>query len=223
MFLSFNTNVSKITEGESLTFTALLTDPDGVDDIVGGSLVSENEMIDYGPFIAAGQAGTYSLSLSWMQIQQAAPINFENSDLPLIFRARFFDQGGQKAVKEAAIGLFCEGGSACNGSCTDLAVDGVNCGTCGHACVSMACEKGGCAPTWSACFAAADGFSTCTEICQSSGNSCAEAQCDESTTKYYNDMIDCMNSSSGLAGAEPCNTIQDWVTPAIQCCCTDPN
>jgi len=139
LFLSFNTNVSKITEGESLTFTALLTDPDGVDDIVGGSLLSENEMIDYGPFIAAGQAGTYSFSLSWMQIQQATPINFENSSPSLVFRARFFDQGGNKAVKDSQITLSCDGGSACNGSCTDLAIDGSNCGTCGHACASMIC------------------------------------------------------------------------------------
>lgn len=48
VFLSFSTNVGKITQGESVTFTALLTDPDGVDDIVGGSLLSENEKLTSG-------------------------------------------------------------------------------------------------------------------------------------------------------------------------------
>ena len=38
VFLSLQTNVAKITAGESVTFTAVLTDPDGVDDIVGGTL-----------------------------------------------------------------------------------------------------------------------------------------------------------------------------------------
>lgn len=224
VFLSFNTNVSKITEGESLTFTALLTDPDGVEDIIGGSLLSENEMIDYGPFVAAGQAGTYSFSLSWVQINQAAPIGFENADLPLVFRARFFDQGGHKAINDAEVVLYCDGGSACNGVCTDLGVDGANCGTCDHTCASMGCEKGGCTPTWSACFAAVDGFSTCSEICQSTGEVCAEAQCDGGgTTKYYDNIIDCMKSSGGLSGGDSCDMVQDWLKPALKCCCTDSN
>lgn len=38
VFLSLKTNVSKITAGETVVFTAILTDPDGVADIVGGEL-----------------------------------------------------------------------------------------------------------------------------------------------------------------------------------------
>lgn len=223
VFLSFSTNVGKITEGESVTFTALLTDPDGLDDLVGGSLLSESEAIDYGPLVAAGQPGSYSISLSWAQIHQSDPIAFENAEPPRVFRARFFDQKGNKAVKDAEILLTCVGGSACAGTCTDLGLDGTNCGTCGHACASMGCEQGGCTPVWSECFAAADGFNTCSEICKSVGETCANAQCSGSTTKYYNDMIDCMKSSGGLAGAEPCDKNQNWVSPAIKCCCTDSN
>lgn len=63
MFLSFNTSASKITDGESITFTAILTDPDGVADIIGGSLLTEDEAIDYGPMAVAGE-GTFSISLS---------------------------------------------------------------------------------------------------------------------------------------------------------------
>src|SRR5688572_16528714 len=49
VFLSLQTNVSKITAGESVIFTAVLTDPDGVDDIVGGTLSDQTGMIGYGP------------------------------------------------------------------------------------------------------------------------------------------------------------------------------
>lgn len=224
VFLSFSTNVGKITEGESVTFTALLTDPDGVDDIVGGSLLNENETVDFGPLIAAGQPGTYSISLSWAQIDQSDPIIFENAESTRMLRARFFDQEGHKAVKEAEIVLFCDGGSSCDGACTNLDIDDANCGTCGHTCASMDCKDGGCAPSWSMCFAAADGFSTCTEICQSISNECAEAQCGSGgTVQYYVDMIDCMSSSGALPSAEPCGNVQTWLSPAIRCCCTDSN
>ena len=60
VLLSLQTNVPKITAGESVTFTAILTDPDGVDDIVGGTLSDTTGSIGYGPFVAAGQPGTYS-------------------------------------------------------------------------------------------------------------------------------------------------------------------
>jgi hypothetical protein len=223
VFLSFKSNVSKITEGESLIFTALLTDPDGVSDIIGGSLLSEDEMIDYGPFVAAGQAGAFSISVSWSQIHQVAPISFENADLPTVFRARFFDQAGNAAIKDAGITLFCDDGSACDGSCTDLGLDGFNCGACGHTCTSMSCESGACTPTWSECASKADGFSTCSEICNSIGATCAEAQCGGYTVNYYIGIFDCMNNSGSMSSPEPCDQIQNWASPSIKCCCTDPN
>ncbi len=223
VFLSFNTNVGKITQGESVTFTALLTDPDGVDDIVGGSLLSENEKIDFGPLIAAGQPGTYSISLSWAQIHQSDPIFFENAEPPRVFRARFFDQKGHQAVMDAEIVLMCAGGSACGGSCTDLDLDGMNCGNCGHACASMGCQGGICAPNLSGCFVVEDGLDTCAAICKSLAETCAELQCDGFTVKKYASIRDCLGDSAGVFVDESCDMIQTWVKPAIKCCCTDSN
>lgn len=223
VFLSFNTNVSKITEGESVIFTALLTDPDGVEDIIGGSLLSENEAIDYGPFVAAGQVGTYSISLSWAQIEQSASINFENTELSLPLRARFFDQGGNKAVSDAQITLACAGGSACNGSCTNISADGANCGACDHTCSSMTCSESKCGPIWSECFVKTDGFSTCAEVCQSISESCEEAQCGAFTTEYYGTMMECLKQTGEISGVDSCDKVQSWINPVIRCCCSDLN
>src|SRR5690606_3063546 len=79
VILSLSSNVTQMTEGESVTFTAILTDPDGVSDIVGGSLLDAQGAVDFGPFVAAGQPGTYSITLSWAQIHQAISIHFENT------------------------------------------------------------------------------------------------------------------------------------------------
>lgn len=71
MIINLQTNVTKITVGETVLFTAVLTDPDGLDDIVGGTLSDQTGMIGYGPFMAAGQPGTCSISLAWEAMHQA--------------------------------------------------------------------------------------------------------------------------------------------------------
>jgi hypothetical protein len=47
---------------ESITFTAVLTDPDGIDDLIGGSLTNADGSIQYGAFVTSGQEGSYSLT-----------------------------------------------------------------------------------------------------------------------------------------------------------------
>ena len=44
-FLTFGTNVTSIGWGGAVTFTAVLTDPDGIDDLIGGSLTSPDGAI----------------------------------------------------------------------------------------------------------------------------------------------------------------------------------
>ena len=225
VFLDFSASGEKITEGGSVIITAILTDPDGVDDIVGGSLKNEDGSVDFGPFMAAGQPGTYSITLTWAQLHEDKPIEFENTESERVVFARFFDQMGHEATKSLVLGLQCPGGSACDGACTDLALDGANCGTCGHTCAAMACEQGGCAPTWSPCVGAGDGLSTCAEVCQSLGEGCAENQCGfgENTVQFYDSALDCMNDQPSGNVKDSCDFVQGWANPVIRCCCTDSN
>ncbi|MFY0533275.1 hypothetical protein [Nannocystis pusilla] len=219
VFLSLSTNPKAITEGDSFTVTAILTDPDGVDDIVGGSLLNVDGSAEFGPFIAAGTEGTYSVTLSWAQIHQAESIHFENMVESRDFNARFFDQAGNSTTKTVSVSLECESGSACEGVCTDLSSDTINCGTCGHPC-SLACVAGKCGPSWSQCIGGDDGFSTCTQVCQSVGQTCAESQCGGVTVQTFDTLSECNNDENGEPFKQSCDAMQDWADPAIKCCCT---
>lgn len=226
VILSLSKNVTKITEGESVIFTAMVTDPDGLDDLVGGSLLSMDESIDYGPFVAAGQPGTYSLTLSWAQIHQADPISFEDSEPTRTFVARFFDQKGNKATVSTDVTLTCVGGSACAGACTDLATDGANCGSCGRACGggADACASGECAPAYGACVDNEGQMVTCAEVCQAAGETCVTHGCQgEATALFFDDLDDCMTDNNVSYGLLTCDEVHEWSinSNTIRCCCTD--
>jgi hypothetical protein len=224
VFLSLQSNVSKITSGESVTFTAVLTDPDGVDDIVGGTLSDETGKIGYGPFVAAGQPGTYSITVSWDAMQQADPIEFENADLMRVFRAEFYDQAAHKVRKDTNLALTCATGSACDGVCTDLMNDLNHCGACGGVCKD-GCSAGQCMPTWGECLSMISGIETCDMYCASVGEACVENGCGgfDATIRIFDVKMNCEQALSPNISKEPCNTIQTWAEdrPVIQCCCSD--
>ena len=223
VFLSLQTNVSKITAGESVIFTAVLTDPDGVDDIVGGTLSDVSGMIGYGPFVAAGQEGTYSVSLSWDAVNQAQAIQFEGMDLKQIFRAEFYDQAANKVHQDVELTLTCVEGSACGGVCTDIMVDADHCGACGKVCEG-GCGEGQCAPKWGECINASSGFDTCDLYCPSIGETCVENACGPltGTIRAFTQTTDCEAEKLGSTVKQPCSMVQTWgMSPVVQCCCSD--
>lgn len=223
VFLSLQTNVSMFTAGESVIFTAVLTDPDGVDDIVGGTLSNDDGAIGYGPFVAAGQEGTYSITLSWDAVHQADAIQFEGADLVRAFRAEFYDQAGNKVTKAVDLTLTCEEGSACDGVCIDIMTDAEHCGSCAGMC-DGGCDAGKCAPKWGECINIDSGFDTCSIYCTSIGESCVENGCDQDATiRGYNALSDCMDEVLISPFGEPCDAVQPWAPgrSTIQCCCTD--
>lgn len=221
-FISFSTNVGQISEGESVVFTAIVSDPDGFDDIAGGTLFTEDGAFSYGPFVSAGQEGTYSITVSWAEIDQVASIEFENFDLDRVFRAEFFDKEGHKVTQDTTITLHCDGGGACDGSCKDFQIDGSNCGACGKLC-SGGCGGGECLPIYGECIVEADGFLTCDEYCQDAGEQCVEAGCDGNTLKGYGIKINCLDEVGAFHFSEPCSQPQPWGPGrnAVRCCCSD--
>ena len=223
-FISFSTNVGQITEGESVVFTAIVSDPDGFDDIAGGTLFTQDGAFSYGPFVSAGQEGTYSITVSWAEVDQVASIEFEDFDLDRVFRAEFFDKEGHKVTKDTMITLHCEGGGACGGSCKDFQIDGANCGTCGKIC-SGGCGGGECLPIFGECIVEQDGFLTCEDYCQAGGEQCVEAGCDGNTVKGYVIQLDCSDDIGANHYSEPCSEPQTWgaARNVIRCCCSDTN
>ena len=224
VFLSLQTNVSKVTAGESVTFTAVLTDPDGVEDIVGGTLSDQTGMIGYGPFVAAGQEGTYSIMVSWDAMNQAETIQFEGMDLARVFRAEFYDQAANKVSKDANLTLTCAEGSACDGVCTDLASNDNHCGTCGHAC-DAGCSASLCKPKFGGCIDKNSGFATCDAYCGSVGESCVENGCGmySMTIRAYSGPTECAENFVVNEFHEPCDKVRSWAAgeAAVKCCCTD--
>ena len=221
-FLSFSTNVGTITDGESVVFTATVSDPDGLDDIAGGTLFTGDGAFSYGPFVAAGQEGTYSITISWGDIDQVETIEFENYDLDRTFRAEFFDAKGKSASRDTKITLNCPGGGACGGACKDFQVDADNCGSCGKAC-GGGCESGACGPIFGECINMDNVFASCSEYCQGVGEQCVESGCNGLTYSGYDSDDFCVDDVGASSFSNPCEHINSWVgnEVVIRCCCTD--
>lgn len=143
--LTFATNVTRITQNESVIITALVSDPDGTADLVGGTLAAPGGSV-YGSFVASSP-GSYSLTLSWSAIQQVEAIEFEDvTEISRTFNASFLDSAGHSTGRSFELALHCDGLGACDGRCTNLETTS-NCGQCdnecsgeGHQCVDRACD-----------------------------------------------------------------------------------
>ena len=221
-FISFSTNVGQITDGESVIFTAIVSDPDGFGDIAGGTLFTQDGKFSYGPFVSAGQEGTYSITVSWAAIDQVEAIEFENLEEERVFRAEFFDKGGHKVAQETTIKLRCDGGGACGGGCKDFKTDGANCGGCGVVCTN-GCEGALCLPVRGECINSQSGFSDCNAYCQSVAEMCVAQGCEGATFLGYDSMLICQGEKGAFLYDDPCNAPQTWDAnrSAIRCCCSE--
>lgn len=115
-FLTFGTNVTSLTEDQAVSFTAVLTGPDGIDDLIGGSLVSLDEATQYGAFATTGQEGAYTMQLSWAAINQAAELTFHKTTTRS-YRAVFYDVAGHRVSKDVMLSMTCPE-NACHGECS---------------------------------------------------------------------------------------------------------
>jgi hypothetical protein len=147
-FLAFSTNVETLLEGESLVLSAILTDPDGIDDLIGGTLVDPATRRSYGSFATSAAEGSYSLTLSWQQINTLASITTggPGTTVERSFAAEFFDVAGNSAEQVLTVQLGCgDDATCCSGTGADLTVDAEHCGSCERACPSDGtCNQGGC-------------------------------------------------------------------------------
>ncbi len=144
--LSLQGDTDRLTEGEALTISAVVTDEDGVDDVIGGVLETP-EGRSLGAFEATGP-GTFRVTVDWPALHRAAPIEFFGEQQRVLW-GRFFDQAGLEGVGSLPLTLFCVGGGACDGSCADLLGDTLNCGGCGVVCPAIGegeatCVDGAC-------------------------------------------------------------------------------
>ncbi len=124
-FLSLGTSVDTLTEGTSVTISAVLNDPDGIDDLIGGSLQSPDGKISYGAFASSAQEGAYSLTISWDDFQAAQSLDFDGETTRTVV-AEFFDSDGHAARRELSLRFTCAGpyDQATAGECHGLSACG---------------------------------------------------------------------------------------------------
>ncbi len=149
--LSLQVNTPTIDETETLTVTSIVTDPDGIDDLIGGTLEDPATARSYGAFATAAAEGAYQISMAWSSINTVGPINAPPEGVERTFRATFYDVAGHAAQRDVVVMLGCKSDvrSACEGRCFALATDEANCGACEHACPDAAhadtwCGEGAC-------------------------------------------------------------------------------
>jgi hypothetical protein len=173
VILTFGTNVPSVTEGEQVQLTAVITDPDGIDDVIGGNLVDDATGATFGAFVTTAQEGAYQFSLSWDQLNQVATIDFASgATIERKVTAQFFDQAGHSVEKTTGVTLTCKGLAACAGACVNVTNDPSNCGSCGRACAAGPCDSGKCAG-WTACLSPAP--TTCAAYCAAHSATCSNS------------------------------------------------
>jgi hypothetical protein len=145
VFLSFSTSLTTLNKTanggggyaeDNVVFSAVLTDPDGIDDLIGGSLKDPASGNAYGTFATDAGEGAYSLMLTWDAINTVIPIDGKGGSSRM-FRAEFFDQAGHVVTRDVTLMFVCANTSRldlCDGECTTNATDVDNCGMCGRSC-----------------------------------------------------------------------------------------
>ncbi len=214
--LSFSTNLSAAQEDDEIVFSAVVTDPQGVDDVIGGVLESSSGAT-YGAFATASSEGAYELSVSWNDMNSVDSISFTSSETR-VFTARFYDQAGHEVTGEASVALSCSrsGYGACEGDCVDLTSDPDNCGGCGNTCVLLSvtwaeepvCQESACV-VLSDCVPESDiPRATCEDVCVASGHS----SCATGSPPTY-------SIGYALNAGTECDTSNGWeVTASVGSC-----
>jgi len=176
IILDLSTNTSVVHENGTLTVSAIVTDPQGISDVIGGTLKSPSGA-SYGAFVTSGQEGAYQLILDWSALHAVEPLYAEREGRSRALQAVFFDQSGNQVSRDLVVTLQCEHGTraACAGTCTrndsvnicdggdfctDMDADLMNCGACGNVCDDVPngspyCHDGvcgtSCSPSYTLC------------------------------------------------------------------------
>jgi len=114
----------------------------------------------------------------------------------------------------------------CDGVCVDVVANNDNCGGCGVVCKVYTtpdvgfCVDGACTPTFSECYAMADGWMTCDQICGAEGQVCVEKGCGGDTS-INGSLALCEVGNAASGTTQACGTnISFNFNPYAACCCT---
>ncbi|MCP4804802.1 MAG: hypothetical protein GY884_05565 [Proteobacteria bacterium] len=118
--LEFTANPMTVSDGADATFCALVTDPQGIDDLIGGSLKANGATL--AAFSGAADEGSYSATVGFTALSEAYDVDADGQSGTLTVTASFSDQTGNTSTQdlELELELTCDGGDHL---CTDVARD----------------------------------------------------------------------------------------------------
>jgi len=191
---------TRLSDGDVVTFSAVVSDPDGFDDIGAGKLLSQDGSIFYGVF-AQVSPGAFSFGSSWEQLHQMAPIDIaKDAEAERIFRIEFTDGSGNIGWRLASLTLGCEPGeAACDGWCREVAT---------------ACPVTVCAPLTQAPV-------SCDQICAGRARTCSN-DCAETNNRgglVYHDATCAIDEVFSLWCDEPISSYYGNELQSLLCCC----
>jgi hypothetical protein len=225
LILSFTTNVMSIGDGGFVSFSAELSDPDGLRDIVSATLSTPDLAGTYGELVDNG-SGVFTLGLSWDEIHVVSPLNFvKNEDRAFVLTVT--DTMDQAVAETLDLGLSCGAFDACDGLCVDITSVDEHCGACGDACPVVdgigGCTAGACEPSLWGCLEPGD-VTSCEDYCVAQGETCVEDGCGTATYILYDDMQMCTDGTAAVAQGTTCATAVNFTIgggyPFARCCCT---
>ena len=148
--VSATTDIPTLSTDNVVTITVVATDPDGLADLAGGSVVHPGGGT-YGALQAGSTAGSFSLALVWTEVNAVSPITTEGTKAAArTLEIQIFDREGNRATTPLTIMLHCSAvfSTACAGNCSNINNNDFDCGiTCDNrrACTAPAtCENGVC-------------------------------------------------------------------------------
>lgn len=117
------TNMNIVGEDDLLRVSAIVTDPDGVDDVIGGVLETPDGESVLGTFSTGAQEGAYELQLSFDELMSSSG-TIGTTPVALRLRATFFDQQSYSTSEILDLEMVCASGFACGGGRCRLAAAG---------------------------------------------------------------------------------------------------
>lgn len=96
-----------VTESRPLTVSAIVSDPDGIRDLIGGQLLSADGAYALCTFVSSADEGAYTCTVSWQELVLAQP--FLRPPVTRSLRAVFYDTDGDTVEAEVQTELTCFG------------------------------------------------------------------------------------------------------------------
>lgn len=205
-------------ERDSVTFTVVVTDPDGASDLLGG-LVRDGITGETIVSMTRTGEGTYTAEVTWEALHAQAPIEFEGSGQRVVL-LEFIDAAEHRTRQSVTIALSCPSASdrACGGRCRDI------CLTLGEACVP------GQAPDLCTCTNSANltdnpnGLASHACTLTASNSACENAQeIGRDTLCPGGGPIGCMINAATQSVFAVCGCTGDDDCPATQRCVASPD